>query len=157
MSARTFGNNKSDYVWIRMITFIYRSCLRDGCYTTEHKSKQGQVVIACQCYVIGVRQYRIESVSFNLGPLWQIWQILTSGKPSNSTGNFWWAHGTICRNLLTMDLTWNSRSFLDQPRRLIWEISKIKTHIISHRKEIRWCKMVFCLRSSAIHIAKCHK
>ena len=37
MSARTFGNNKSDYVWIRMITFIYRSCLRDRCYTTEHK------------------------------------------------------------------------------------------------------------------------
>ena len=37
MSARTFGNNKSDYVWIRMIAFIYRSCLRDRCYTTEHK------------------------------------------------------------------------------------------------------------------------
>ena len=58
---RMFGNNKLDYVWIRMITFIYRSCLRDGCYTTEHKSKQGQVVIACQCYVIGVRQYRVKS------------------------------------------------------------------------------------------------
>ena len=61
MSARTFGNNKSDYVWIRMITFIYRSCLRDGCYTTEHKSKQRHVVIVCQGYVIGVRRYRVES------------------------------------------------------------------------------------------------
>ena len=43
-----------------MVVFI-RSCLRDGCYTTEYKSKQRHVVIVCQGYIIGVRRYRVKS------------------------------------------------------------------------------------------------
>ena len=35
-SARTIGI-MSRFIGIRMLAFIYRSCLRDGCDSTEHK------------------------------------------------------------------------------------------------------------------------
>ena len=62
MSARTIGI-MSRFIGIRMSAFIYRSCLRDGCDSTEHKCKQRHVVIMCQGYIIGVRRYYIKSTT----------------------------------------------------------------------------------------------
>ena len=57
MSRRMFGNNESDCNGIRMIAFIYRSCLRDGCYTTNVKVNNNT------CYCVPRLYSRGEAIS----------------------------------------------------------------------------------------------
>ena len=76
-----------------MTAFIYS--LRDGCYTTEYKSKQRHVVIVCQGYIIGVRRYRVKSPPLQVFCN-QLVDKISVSKTLNAlvAGSFFWVVGS---------------------------------------------------------------